>query len=204
MDAHRTFDAMGRPSERLPVPALIVSGPHGAPYAAGDSMHLSCVNGPLGVLKPTFSDGPIGRVMHIDRFEPTKLVLGDERNLGRWMLYEICAFMVKELPDIRVLHFTLSRPLDCAGSSSKQVLTRLAALDRIGAEGIRLTQRPVPVHVIEGFWRPTPTNQMSLGGALVEHRAELRLRPPQALIKPSKLGSALRGRLDSLRRFLAG
>ncbi len=186
------------------VPGLKICGPNGGAYIVGKTMHLSCAWGNLGHLTPTFSLGKTDRVMHIERFHPTSLVLENSPYLGRWMLYEICAFAARELPQVTVLHFALSRPLDSLGTPSDQVLARLAALDRIGAEATRFGSKGDAMHVIEGVWRPSPANVKKLADALANDRAELRLTPMKSVREASALGAVLRNRLSNVRRFLAG
>lgn len=197
--------ASGAPADDA-IPGLTIRGPEGGPFAPGDAMHLHCVWGFLGELTPTFTRAGNGSVMHIDRFEPSPLVLNDTRNLGAWLLYEICAFMCDELPGVKALRFTLSRPLEGLGTASEQVLMRLEVLDRIGAEGIRFSARTAAMHVIEGAWRPTTDHRERLAAALAEHRAALRRTPLQAVEETdtSSFSTTLRDRLDSVRRLVAG
>jgi hypothetical protein len=187
------------------IPGLTIRGPDGRLFTPGAAMHLYSAWGFLGELTPTFTTGQAGSVMHIDRFDASRLLLNDPRNLGSWLLYEICAFMCAQLPAGTVLRFTLSRPLDALGTASAQVLMRLEALDRIGAEGIRFSVRGASMHVIEGLWRPTTDNRRRLGGALDEHRAALRQVPLRA-VEPDagSLSAALRGHIDTVRRLVAG
>jgi len=145
-------------------------------------------------------------VMHIDRFDASGLLLSDPRNLGSWLLYEICAFMCAQLPHVAMLRFTLSRPLDGLGTASEQVLMRMKVLDIIGAEVSGFSVRGASMHVIEGLWRPSTENLKRLAAALTDHRSALRLAPMQAITetKGSALGMSLRERLDTVRRLVVG
>lgn len=188
------------------VPGLVICGPGGCRFTPGTAMHLNCVWGFLGTLTPTFSMDKSVAVMHIDRFDASRLLLRDARNLGSWLLYEICAFMCSQLPHVAVLRFTLSRPLDGLGTASEQVLMRLKALDTIGAEVSGFSVRGASMHVIEGLWRPSTENFKRLAAALTDHRSALRLAPMQAITetKGSALGMSLRERLDTVRRLVVG
>ena len=188
------------------VPGLVICGPGGHQFTPGAAMHLSCVWGFLGALTPTFSMDRGGAVMHIDRFDASRLLLSDPRNLGGWLLYEICAFMCAQLPQVAALRFTLSRPLDGLGTASEQVLMRMEVLDTIGAEVSGFSVRSASMHVIEGRWRPSSDNLRRLAAALTDQRGALRLAPMQVVAETEggSLGTSLRERLDTMRRLVAG
>jgi hypothetical protein len=207
-DMHTEATAQGvrEPGPEAMVPGLVICAPGGRQFTPGAAMHLSCVWGFLGVLTPTFSMDKAGKVMHIDRFDASRLLLSDPRNLGSWLLYEICAFMCAQLPHVAVLRFTLSRPLDGLGTASEQVLMRMKVLDIIGAEVSGFSVRGASMHVIEGLWRPSPENLRRLAAALTDHRDALRLAPMQVAHETDGRSSSmsLRERLDTVRRLVAG
>lgn len=184
----------------------MICGPGGRRFTPGEAMHLSCVWGFLGALTPTFSMDKAGAVMRIDRFDASRLLLSDPRNLGSWLLYEICGFMCAQLPQVAVLRFTLSRPLDRLGTASEQVLMRMKALDAIGAEVSGFSVRGASMHVIEGHWHPSTENLRRLAAALTECRCALRLTRMQVVAEADggSSGTSLRERLGIVRRLVAG
>ncbi|MGJ7524030.1 hypothetical protein ACSFA0_26440 [Variovorax sp. LT1P1] len=149
----------------------------------------------FGVVHPTTSVEPEGIAVQIGMFNPSALVVGDPRPLGRWLMYEICDYLASEHPEVAAIGFSLARPMDLLGAPAEQALARVAALERIGARDITVVPRSHLRFLICGVWTPTRANIAALREALNEQRE---LFADLAVATPPKAGRTLLDRSKTL------
>ncbi|MEJ8820602.1 hypothetical protein WKW80_00965 [Variovorax humicola] len=121
-----------------------------------------------------------GTEIHIEAFNPTRLVRQDYRHVGRLIFLEICVFISEKFPQIQAINFALSRRVDVLGAGEQQASERAETMDRIGAINVRMRPKPnaLPGHfVVSGVWAYSEQNFAALMQVLEEERAQYRRRP---------------------------
>jgi len=81
-----------RSAEDLIAMLLAITGPGAVPYQLGQPMHVYDANVLLGTLDPV-PVGNAGTEIHIEHFQPTRVVRDEQRHVGRLVFLEICAFI---------------------------------------------------------------------------------------------------------------
>ena len=164
------------------VPTRIkITGPNGSPFKLGGPMLVFEGRTLLGTLDPVevLRDGT---EMHIEAFIPTQVVLNERRHVGRFLFFEICAYITEHFPQIQAISFAFVRPIDALGRPAEQAVSRTSAMERIGAVHITVTPVTLGVHVVSGVWPYSEANRVALRTALEEQRALYRDKP---IVRPS-------------------
>jgi hypothetical protein len=174
---------------------LRITGPGAAPYVLDQPMFVYDRELLLATLEPV----PLlksGTEIHVESFNPTRLVREDHRHVGRLIFLEICAFISERFPQIQAIHFAFSRQVDVLGGGAQQASARAETMDRIGALNVQIRPKPkaLPGHfVVSGVWPYSAQNLAALRVVLEEERALYRKIPiGSGLPEKSKLMTALR------------
>lgn len=177
---------------------LTITGTDGAPYALGQPLWVYAGSALLARLDPV----PLlrnGTELHIEAFDPSRVVREETRHLGRLIFLEICAFISQNFQQVQAISFALSRQIDSMGSGAQVAAARSDTMTRIGAVDVRMTPRydGKPGHfVVSGLWIYSERTYAALMSVLEEERAQYRQQPIGAPV-------ATAGRLlDGLRRLL--
>jgi hypothetical protein len=158
---------------------LRITGPGGAPYVLDQPMFVYERESLLATLEPV----PLlrnGTEIHVESFNPTRLVREDHRHVGRLIFLEICAFISEKFPQIQAINFALSRQVDVLGGGAEQASARAQAMERVGAVNVQVRPKPnaLPGHfVVSGVWAYSEQNLANLKAVLEEERALYRRRP---------------------------
>lgn len=157
---------------------LTIKGPEAAPYALGQPMWVYAGELLLARLDPV----PLlrnGTELHIEAFEPTRVVREEHRHVGRLIFLEICAFVAQNFQQIQAISFVLSRQVDLLGGGAEQAAARSETMSRIGALDVRITPKSdaKPGHfVVSGVWIYNERAYAALMTVLEEERANYRDR----------------------------
>jgi len=174
-----------------------ITGPEGRTYQLGNPMYVHTRDHHIVTLDPVHVRND-GTEIHFEEFAPEAIVFEEQRPLGRLILFEIFAFIVDHFPQVQVITFSLSRPVQGTFGSAQHVASRMEVLQRAGIQILQVTPVTSGEHVITGIWVYTDRNIAALRGALQEQREVFRERP---------IGSVLRSNaraIARLRRMLGG
>lgn len=111
-----------------------------------------------------------GTEMHISDCAPTPAIVKETRQIGRWIFFEICVFVIERFPQIQTIGFTFVRPLVGPGSAVELAVSRARVLEQVGAVDVRIKPLTTGAHLISGFWHYSEQNIASVRNALLEHR----------------------------------
>lgn len=153
-----------------------ITGPRRAVYRLGSPMYVYEGRVLLATLDPVRVHKN-GTELHIDDFLPTRPVLEERRPIGRWMFFELCAFVAEHHPQIQAIRFAFSRPLGAPGRPAEHAAGRALAVERVGAVDIKVEQLASGAHEVSGIWPYSERNLAALKTALEEQRAIFRKHP---------------------------
>jgi len=142
-----------------------------------------------------------GTELHISDFVPTQVVLEEERQIGRWMFFEICVFVAEHFPQIQAIGFAFARPTGSQGSAAGRGASRAQLLQGIGAVNVKIEPLTSGAHVVSGIWPYNERNIAAVRAALEEQRLLFRDHPIARSAKPAPwpvtlLRSLMQGRKD--------
>lgn len=158
---------------------LKITGTDGAPYSLGQPLWVFAGNALLARLDPV----PLlknGTELHIEAFDPTRVVREETRHVGRLIFLEICDFISQHFPQIQAISFVLSRQIDLMGGGAQLAAARSETMSRIGAVDVHMTPKSdaKPGHfVVSGVWIYSDRTYAALLSVLEEERAHYRHRP---------------------------
>ncbi|MDM0018890.1 hypothetical protein [Variovorax saccharolyticus] len=158
---------------------LRITGPGAAPYQLGEPMLVHDANVLLGTLDPVpvSSDGT---EIHIEHFEPTRVVREEQRHLGRLVFLEICAFISENFHQVQAISFAFTREVSVLGGGVQQAAARVETMDRIGAVNLQIRPKADALpgqFVVSGLWVYSESSMAALRVVLEEQRALYRARP---------------------------
>jgi hypothetical protein len=159
---------------------LKIAGPNGVPYALGMPMWVYVQDVLLARLDPV----PLlntGTELHIEAFEPTRVVREERRHVGKVIFLEICAHIAENFQQIQAIRFALSRQVDLfSGGGTELAASRSETMMRIGAVDVRMTPRSDAKSghfVVSGTWVYSERNYAHLMSVLQEERLNYKDRP---------------------------
>jgi len=158
---------------------LRITGPGAAPYQLGEPMLVYDANVLLGTLDPVpvSSDGT---AIHIEHFEPTRVVREEQRHLGRLVFLEICAFISENFHQVQAISFAFTREVSVLGGGVQQAAARVETMDRVGAVNLQIRPKAHALpgqFVVSGLWVYSESSMAALRVVLEEQRALYRARP---------------------------
>ncbi|MDN8614315.1 hypothetical protein [Variovorax ginsengisoli] len=158
---------------------LRITGPGAAPYQLGQPMHVYDANVLLGTLDPVpVSNG--GTEIHIEHFQPTRVVRDEQRHVGRLVFLEICAFVSEHFHQVQAISFAFTRDVSILGGGVQQAAARIETMDRIGAINVQIRPKADALpgqFVVTGVWAYSESSMAALRVVLEEQRALYRDRP---------------------------
>lgn len=156
-----------------------ITAPEGEPYQLGQPIWVYSGKLLLAKLDPV----PLlsaGTELHIESFEPQRVVREERRHVGRLIFLEICACIAQNFPQIQAISFVLSRQVDLLGGGAEQAAARSETMSRIGADNVRMVPKydAKPGHfVVTGVWVYGERSYAALMSVLQEERENYRNRP---------------------------
>lgn len=182
---------------------LRITGPGAVPYQLGEPMHVYDASVLLGTLDPV-PVGSSGTEIHIEHFQPTRVVRDEQRHVGRLVFLEICAFISEHFHQVQAISFAFTREVSLLGGGVQQAASRVETMDRIGAINVQIRPKADAVpgqFVVSGIWAYSESSMTALRVVLEEQRALYRARPISVGVSDKSGGvrAALR-RLISRRR----
>lgn len=158
---------------------LRITGPGAAPYQLGQPMHVYDANVLLGTLDPVPVSNS-GTEIHIEHFQPTRVVRDEQRHVGRLVFVEICAFVSEHFHQVQVISFAFTRDVNLMGGGVQQAASRVETMDRIGAINVQIRPKADALpgqFVVSGEWAYSESSIAALRVVLEEQRALYRARP---------------------------
>ena len=157
---------------------LKITGPEGTSYTLGQPIWVYAGDTLLARLDPV----PLlksGTELHIEAFDPTRVVRDEGRHVGRLIFLEICAFISQNFQQIQAISFVLSRQIALMGGGAQLAAARSETMSRIGAVDVRMTPKSdaKPGHfVVSGIWIYSERTYAALLSVLEEERTSYRER----------------------------
>ena len=158
---------------------LRITGPGAVPYQLGQPMHVYDANVLLGTLDPV-PVGNAGTEIHIEHFQPTRVVRDEQRHVGRLVFLEICAFISEHFHQVQAISFAFTREVGILGGGIQQAAARVETMDRIGAINVQIRPKADALpgqFVVSGIWVYSESSMSALRVVLEEQRALYRERP---------------------------
>jgi len=158
---------------------LKITGTDGAPYSLGQPIWVYAGEALLARLDPV----PLlknGTELHIEAFDPTRVVREENRHVGRLIFLEICDFISQNFQQIQAISFVLSRQVDLLGGGAQLAAARSETMSRIGAVDVHMMPKSdaKPGHfVVSGIWVYSERTYAALMAVLEEERGHYRMRP---------------------------
>lgn len=158
---------------------LRITGPGAVPYQLGQPMYVYDANVLLGTLSPV----PVsqsGTQIHIEHFEPSRVVRDEGRHVGRLVFLEICAFISEHFHQVQAITFAFTREVHILGGGIQQAASRVETMARIGAIDVQIRPKADALpgqFVVSGIWAYSASSIAALRAVLEEQRALYRERP---------------------------
>lgn len=158
---------------------LRITGPGAVPYQLGQAMHVYDANVLLGTLDPV-QVRAAGAEIHVEHFEPTRVVREEQRHVGRLVFLEVCAFVSEHFHQIQAISFAFTREVGVLGGGAQQAAARVETMARIGATDLRVQPKAGALpgqFVVSGVWAYSESSIAALRSVLEEEREIYRKNP---------------------------